>query len=99
MSRGFTTSTGKTLLKQDLLTKRKKARNAHINGIYQQIEKIILAINPSFSRSTIKKFVETYQDILVTNSVANSTSINLKNKIYDTGKIWLQHYGLELPTN
>lgn len=96
MSRGLTTSTGNKLLKRNVVS-RKKASNTQINGIYQKVEKLILSINPSFSQSTIKKFVETYQDAFLKNFSPNFNESSLKNKIYDLGRLWLRCYGLEIP--
>jgi tRNA C32,U32 (ribose-2'-O)-methylase TrmJ len=97
MSRGLTTKTGNILLKQNIASRKRKAINTQINGIYQQVEKLIFSINPLFPQSTIKKFVETYQDALSKNFSSNSNESSLKNKIHDIGRLWLGRYGLEIP--
>ncbi len=97
MPRSFTSSTGNTLYKKDLITKKAVAKKNQINGIYLQIEKLILSIDKSFSKAIIKKFVETYKDEILKISRFNLDVTYQKNKIYEIGKLWLKHHGLDIP--
>lgn len=97
MTRSFSTSTGKTFIKKDWETRKILAQKALINGIYQSIEKHLLSLNPATTKSLIKLFVEAHIEKFLNTASTTERKISIKNKIYEVGRFWLMHHGLEIP--
>lgn len=97
MARSFTTSTGKSLIKKDWATRKILAQKALINGVYQSIERELLSLNPSLPKSLIKLFVDVHLQEFLTKAFTTEINSSIKNKIYEVGRFWLMHHGLEIP--